>query len=108
MQDIVKKIIVPVTLILALAGVVLVWARGGQNAQLLADARQVQNDLNGIQVRRMVFQRLVQDVMLYSQQQPAIDPLLIQLGLKPAPPQPQPRAQQPAQQQSAPSTTPRR
>jgi hypothetical protein len=110
MSDLIKKLVVPITVILALIGVVLAWSRGSAHAQLLDEARNLSVQLNQMQFRQTVYQRLAQELLVYSQQQPAIDPVLVAFGLKPAPPQPParpqaaPAASTSARSQSTPST----
>lgn len=110
MQDFVKKLLVPVAILLAAGSVVLAWARGSQHGQLLNDAKQLQAELNNMQVRQLVFRRLAQDLLVYSQQNPTIDAVLVPMGLKAAPAQPQSgqpaRPQQPSTGST--TTTPRR
>ena len=103
MSELIKKLVVPVCVILALIGVVLAWSRGSAHAQLLDEARTLSVQLNQMQFRQTVYQRLAQELLVYSQQQPAIDPVLVAFGLKPAPPQSaaQPAASQPARQAPA-------
>jgi len=109
MQDFVKKLLVPITIILAVGSVVLVWARGSQHGQLLTDARQLQAELNNMQVRQLAFRRLAQDLMVYSQQNPNIDAVLVPMGLKAAPARPQTgQPAQPQQPSAGSTTTPRR
>ena len=112
MQDFVKKLLVPLSILLAAGTVVFAWARGSQHAQLLNDARQLQGEVNNMQVRRLVFQRLAQDLVVYSQQNPNIDAVLVPMGLKAAPAKPQTGQPQPQPLSSGstttPTTTPRR
>ncbi len=111
MEDSVKKLLVPVAVLLAAGSVVLTWARGSQHAQLLNDARQLQGEVNNMQVRRLVFQRLAQDLVLYSQQNPNIDAVLVPMGLKNAPALQQtgqPTQQRPQSPGFTTPTTPRR
>ncbi|MBI5683858.1 MAG: hypothetical protein HZC54_02135 [Verrucomicrobia bacterium] len=103
MSELIKKLVVPISVILALIGVVLAWSRGSAHAQLLDEARNLSVQVNQMQFRQTVYQRLAQELLVYSQRQPAIDPVLVAFGLKPAPPQP---AQQPAASQPARPTTP--
>lgn len=106
MSDLIKKLVVPISVILALIGVVLAWSRGSAHAQLLDEARNLSVQLNQMQFRQTVYQRLAQELLIYSQRQPAIDPVLVAFGLKPAPPQaaPAPAATQPARPSNAPAT----
>lgn len=101
MSELINKLVVPVCAILALIGVILAWSRGSANAQLLDEARQHSVYVNQVQLEQAVYQRLSQELLVYSRQQPAIDPVLQAFGLKPAPPQP---AQAPARSTTTPST----
>jgi hypothetical protein len=120
MRDIVEKVVVPLALVLAIVGVSLAWFGSAKNSQLLTQAREVQNELNGLQFRRTVYVQLAQSLLAYSQMQPNIDAVLIPMGLKAAPnqqagaaqarqPQGQPVQAQPAQlpqtQPARPATT---
>lgn len=98
MSELIKKLVVPICVILALIGVVLAWSRGSAHAQLLDEARALSVQVNQLQSLQMLSQRLAQELLIYSQQQPAIDPVLVAFGLKPAPPQA-------ARPQGAPATT---
>ncbi|MFA5191131.1 MAG: hypothetical protein WA117_06470 [Verrucomicrobiia bacterium] len=108
MSELIKKLVVPISVILALIGVVLAWSRGSVHAKLLDEARTLSVQVNQLQSLQMVSQRVAQELLVYSQRQPAIDPTLIAFGLKPAPQQPaQPSsATQPARSQSSSSSTP--
>ncbi|MFA6562486.1 MAG: hypothetical protein WCV00_11315 [Verrucomicrobiia bacterium] len=110
MSELIKKLVVPISVILALIGVVLAWSRGSAHAQLLDEARTLSVQVNQMQFRQTVYQRLAQELLVYSQRQPAIDPVLVAFGLKPAPPQPagqQPAASQPARQTTPSTSAPR-
>lgn len=110
MRDMIEKVLVPLAVVLAIAGVSLAWAGSAKNAQLLTDAGQVQNELNGIQMRRMVYQRLAQDLVAYSQVQPVIDAVLVPFGFKAGPPRaagaPQGQAPQGQPQPQTPAASP--
>lgn len=110
MSELIKKLVVPISVILALIGVVLAWSRGSAHAQLLDEARTLSVQVNQMQFRQTVYQRLAQELLVYSQRQPAIDPVLVAFGLKPGPPQPAksqttPAASQPARSQGTSSST---
>ena len=110
MSELIKKLVVPISVILALIGVVLAWSRGNAHAQLLDEARTLSVQVNQLQSLQMISQRLAQELLVYSQRQPAIDPVLVAFGLKPAPPQPAksqtaPATSQPARSQGASSST---
>ncbi|MBI5817936.1 MAG: hypothetical protein HZA88_03035 [Verrucomicrobia bacterium] len=109
MQDFVKKLLVPVAILLAAGSMVLAWTRVSKHEQLLDDGRKLQPELNNIQMRQLVFRGLAQDLLAYSQQNPNIDAVLVPMGLKAAPARPQtdPPAQ-PQQPSAGSTTTPRR
>ncbi len=108
MSELIKKLVVPISVILALIGVVVAWTRGSVHAKLLDEARTLQVQVNQLQTLQMVSQRIAQELLVYSQQQPAIDPTLIAFGLKPGPQQPakSSSATQPARLQNSTSSTP--
>ena len=108
MSELIKKLVVPISVILALIGVVLAWSRGSVHAKLLDEARTLSVQVNQLQSLQMVSQRVAQELLVYSQRQPAIDPTLIAFGLKSGPQQPaqQSSATQPARSQSSSSSTP--
>ncbi len=99
MSELINKLVVPVSVVLALIGVIMAWSRGSANAQLLEEARQNSMIAQQVQLQQAVYQRLSQELLVYSRQQPAIDPVLQAFGLKPQP-------AQPAQPSARPSTTP--
>lgn len=105
MSELIKKLVVPVSVILALIGVIVVWQRASTHDQLLDEARQNSIAVNQVQREQSAYQQLLQQLMIYSRQQPAIDRVLIAFGLKQAPPQATLPAQ-PAQPSARPSTTP--
>jgi len=60
-------------------------------------------------VRQLVFRRLAQDLLVYSQQNPNMDAVLVPMGLKAAPARPQgSQPAQPPQSGAGSTTTPRR
>lgn len=85
MRDIIEKAIAPLAALLAVVGVVMAWAGGSKHEVLLREASAAQSELNASQVRRVVYQRLAQDLVAYSQAQPAIDAVLVPFGFKAAP-----------------------
>ncbi len=101
MSELINKLVVPVCVILALIGVILAWSRGSVHAQLLDEARQNSAIANQLQLQQAVYQRLAQELLMYSRQQPAIDQVLVPFGLK----QGQPQAGT-VTQTNRPSTTP--
>lgn len=107
MSELIKKLVVPISVILALIGVVLACTRGNAHATLLDEARSLSVQVNQLQTLQMVSQRLAQELLVYSQRQPAIDPTLAAFGLKPAQQQPAPQssATQPARSQNSSSST---
>ena len=100
MSELINKLVVPVSVVLALIGVIMAWSRGSANAQLLEEARQNSMIAQQVQLQQAVYQRLSQELLVYSRQQPAIDPVLQAFGLKPQPAQPA----QPARPSTTPST----
>ena len=105
MSELIKKLIVPVSVILALIGAILVWARGSEHEQLLGKANQLSALINQMQLRQQVSQRLAQDLITYYQQSKDENALriLVASGLVQQQPAPQGTA---AQQPSKPATTP--
>ena len=99
MHEAIKKVAIPVALVLAIVGVVLAWTRSSTNVELLRQAQQAQAELNGSQQRRAIYQGLVQNLVAYSQVQPNIDAVLVPFGFKAAP------AQRAGQTQPAPATS---
>jgi hypothetical protein len=109
MQDLVKKLLVPITILVAVGSVVLAWTRVSKHEQLLDDGRKLQPELNNMQMRQLVFRGLAQDLLVYSQQNPNIDAVLVPMGLKAAPAQSQTgQPAQPQQPTTGSTTTPRR
>jgi len=106
MSELIKKLVVPVCVILALIGVVLAWSRGSAHAQLLDEARTLSVQVSQLQFRQTIYQQFATVLVDYSRRQPAIDPILVAFNLKAAPPQaaPQPATSQPSRSQTAPAT----
>jgi hypothetical protein len=110
MSELIKKLVVPISVILALIGVVLAWSRGSAHAQLLDEARQHSVAMNQMQFRQTIYQQFASVLLDYSRRQPAIDPVLVAFNLKAGPPPqaaPAPAASQPARattNTSSPST----
>ena len=98
MRATIEKLAVVVGLIFALAGVILIWVAGAKYDRQLASLRQTQDELATVQTRRGTYQRLVQNLLVYSQSQPNIDALLVPFGFKQA-------AQPPGSQPAAPTPT---
>lgn len=90
MRATVERLAVVVGLILALAGVILIWVAGAKYERQLGVLREVQDELATIQRRRGTYQRLVENLVSYSRVQPNVDSLLVPFGFKQA-------AQAPAQ-----------
>jgi len=83
----------------ATAGVCLIWVTGVKYEKQLTELRTTQDELSAVQNRRATYQRLVQNLVAYSQSQPAIDSVLVPFGFKQPPPQQQQQApSQPSQQ----------
>lgn len=99
MRTIVERMAVLIGVTAALAGVVLIWLADVKYDRQLTELRQVQDELNTIQTRRGTYQRLVQNLLAYSQSQPAIDAVLVPFGFKAAA-----QPQQPAASATAPSS----
>ena len=99
MSELINKLVVPLSVILALIGVIFAWFSGSNYAKLLDDARRKSVEVNQVQLEQAVYQRLSQELLVYSSKQPAIDPVLQAFGLKQGP-------QQPAPQTTRPSTAP--
>lgn len=99
MRATIEKLVVVVGLIFALGGVILIWVAGVKYDRQLTDLRKAQDELATIQTRRGTYQRLVQNLLVYSQSQPNIDQLLVPFGFKQAA-QPPPAAQSPAAPQT--------
>ncbi len=99
MRTTVERIAVIAGLAFATAGVCLVWVTGVKYGKQLAELRTTQDELSTVQNRRATYQRLVQNLVAYSQSQPAIDSVLVPFGFKQPPPQQQQQApSQPSQQ----------
>lgn len=97
MRTIVERIAVIAGVAFATAGVCLIWVTGVKYEKQLAELRTTQDELSAVQNRRATYQRLVQNLVAYSQSQPAIDSVLVPFGFKAAPQPPQAQPQQPTQ-----------
>ena len=106
MTEVIQKVVVPVTLILALAGLVLTWTRASDNGRLLTETRDAQSRQANLEMPRQLYQQLARDLVVYSQQQPAIDSVLVPMGLKAPRSQNQPQAQTPVAEPRQPTPAP--
>jgi hypothetical protein len=68
MSDLINKLVVPVGVILALIGVIFVWVRGSDYEDRLAQAGKLQAQVQQMQLRQQVSQRLAQDLLTDYQQ----------------------------------------
>jgi len=112
MAGLMNRIVVPLSVILALIGVGFTWSATSKNTRLTGELQTVQQQLNELQSRQPIYTRVrqvVQDFVAYGQVQPALDALLVKYGLK-APtaapavtPQPIPQAPRPATTQPRPA-----
>jgi hypothetical protein len=108
MAGLMNKVVVPLSVVLALIGVVLAWSDTSKYKKLMADSQQMQQQLMNLQVQRQQVgprvQQLLQEIAAYGQGRPAIEQLLARYGLRFQPTTPAPSSAQPLR--PAPRTSP--
>lgn len=68
MSELINKLVVPVSVVLALIGAVMVWIRVGDHKDLVEQSTKQNVLANQVQLRQQVSMQLSRDLIAYSQQ----------------------------------------
>ena len=99
MAGLMNRIVVPLSVVLALVGVWVTWSATSKYSTLMTQSQQVQQQLLNFQVRQQQLaprvRQVLQEVAAYGQGKPALESLLAKYGLRIQPAAPATSAQPP-------------